>query len=47
MKLYTTQEKAIAIYILAEIIQFIEDWENIDELKKELQKKLNKLALLL
>jgi len=47
MKLFTVQEKLIAIYFIAEMIQFLEEWEDIEELKKGLQKKMKDLALLL
>jgi len=47
MKLFTIQEKIIAINLIAEMLQVLEDYEDIEELKKLLQEKMNKLALLL
>ena len=47
MKLFSIQEKIIAINLIAEMLQVLEDYEDIEELKKLLQEKMNKLALLL
>ena len=41
MKIYSTQEKIITIHIIAEMLQFLEEWEDIEELKRESQKKIN------
>ncbi len=41
MKLFSVQEKIIAINLLAEMLQFLEEWEDVEELKRELQKKMN------
>ena len=47
MKLFSIQAKIIAINLIAEMLQVLEDYEDIEELKKLLQEKMNKLALLL
>ncbi len=47
MKLFTLQEKIMGIKLISEMLQVLEEYESIEELKKYLEKKLRALALMI
>ncbi len=47
MKLFTIQEKIMGIKLISEMLQVLEEYESIEELKKYLEKKIRSLALMI
>ena len=47
MDLHTIKEKVLGIKLIAEMLQNIEDYEDLEELKKMLQDKMKRIALMI
>lgn len=45
MKLFTQQEKIISLYLIAEVLEFLEESKSIEILKEQLKKKMQEIAV--